>query len=329
VNPSRSNSAELIRRHCISEMSKHNTDCKCTSTRVLPSFLGIGAMRCGTTLLHHLLASHPDIYVPWKRKEVEFFDKHYGKGLAWYASFFPDAASAARYKAIGEITPRYFVRENVPELVKRHLPQAKFIVMLRNPVDRLYSHFRFNLAQYGHRINFSDFISRDSPAVRRGLYAQQLTRWLRLFPEKQFLVFVFEELISDPAAALDKLGGFLGVEAVNFDKQVFDRKPAASLIPRFPQLYSTGIWLRKFLRDRDFDRTYAILRVGRRLLRTPSRSKALRGLTAEERAELYRIYANDISDLETILRRDFDIWRPSSAKIGSFRGPESASTNGV
>lgn len=274
-------------------------------------------MRSGTTLLHRLLDTHAAIYVPRKRKEIHFFDKNYDKGLSWYAEFFPGETCASKYSAIGEVTPRYVFEEEVPRLVKATLPDAKFILMLRNPVDRLYSHYRFASARSGKNISFHDFASGDAPAVRRGFYAQQLTRWLNLFSRDRFLILLFEEFTGDPDAAVERLAGFLGVDAQGFDKRVFAQKAAASFSPRLPRLYKAGIWLQKFLIERDLDRTYAILRAGRGFLKKSSRSVSTPKLTMPVRRELYATYAKDISNLETLLERNLEIWRPreSSASI--------------
>jgi hypothetical protein len=96
----------------------------------LPTFLGIGVPRAGTTWLHGLLDSHPDVYVPSRRKEVSFFDLHYGRGVEWYKRFFPADSETARYQAIGEITPFYFYGRDCPERISR-MSVSKLLLMLR------------------------------------------------------------------------------------------------------------------------------------------------------------------------------------------------------
>ena len=83
----------------------------------LPTFLGIGAMRAGTTWLHDLLASHPDVFVPARRKEVNFFSFYYERGLSWYERFFPPESEAQNYRAIGEISPIYLYCDPCPERI--------------------------------------------------------------------------------------------------------------------------------------------------------------------------------------------------------------------
>ena len=73
----------------------------------LPTFLGIGVPRAGTTWLHQLLSAHPDVFLPSRRKEVRFFDRHHEEGQGWYEGFFCPPDEADRYSAIGEISPQY------------------------------------------------------------------------------------------------------------------------------------------------------------------------------------------------------------------------------
>ena len=68
----------------------------------LPTFLGIGVPRAGTTWLHQLLSAHPDVFLPSRRKEVRFFDRHHEEGQGWYEGFFCPPDEADRYSAIGE-----------------------------------------------------------------------------------------------------------------------------------------------------------------------------------------------------------------------------------
>ena len=84
---------------------------------LLPTFLGIGAARSGSTWLHRLLLSHPDIYVPRQRKELSYFDHDYDRGLAYYEAFFPPANQSSVYRAIGEVTPTYLYCAECPERI--------------------------------------------------------------------------------------------------------------------------------------------------------------------------------------------------------------------
>ena len=107
----------------------------------LPTFLGLGAMKGGTSWLHVQLEAHPEVYVPYQRKEIHYFDDLYKNGDEWYQNFFPSPEHARKYKAWGEITPEYLLVPHVPERIHQLVPDCKFIVFLRNPADRLFSHY--------------------------------------------------------------------------------------------------------------------------------------------------------------------------------------------
>src|SRR5437879_9845243 len=120
--------------------------------RLLPDFIIIGTQRGGTTSLYSYLASHPSVG-PASTKEVHFFDNKYTKGLAWYRAHFPSAIEKYYAEHIqkrkfitGESSPYYLFHPHVPKRVAKDVPHAKFIVLLRNPVDRAYS-------QYNHAVD--------------------------------------------------------------------------------------------------------------------------------------------------------------------------------
>src|SRR6266508_2090579 len=104
----------------------------------LPSFLGIGVPRAGTTWLYELLRTHPDVYVPLRRKELSYFDLHYNRGVEWYSKFFPPDHEVSRFRAVGEISPYYFYCPDCPARIA-DLGIAKLVLKLRHPVDRAWS----------------------------------------------------------------------------------------------------------------------------------------------------------------------------------------------
>lgn len=108
----------------------------------LRNFLIVGAMRCGTTFLAHCLGAHPDIYIP-RAKEIHYFDVHFEKGPEWYKRKF---SGAKKEHAVGEATQSYMYLDYVPPRIASLLPDARLIAILRNPVDRAYSHYWFHRA---------------------------------------------------------------------------------------------------------------------------------------------------------------------------------------
>lgn len=207
--------------------------------RVLPDFLILGAMRSGTTSFYDYVCQHPRV-PPAFKKEIRFFDRHLAEGLDWYRAHFPLARHLlGRERQMGgraltgEATPYYLFHPDVPRRVQEHLPQARFLVLLRNPVDRAYSHHAHQLARGRETLPFGEACAREEERLRgeterlaadphyrserhrrqsylsRGRYAEQLERWFARFPRERFLILQSEWFFREPQAAMDLTCRFL------------------------------------------------------------------------------------------------------------------------
>ena len=217
--------------------------------RILPSFAVIGAQRAGTTSLFDDLLHHPEIAGPsgedkrlmWPEKELDFFSNRYYEGLGWYRGFFPTTVSrrrarrAGRSLIAGEATPFYLVHPGAPERMAATLPGMRLVVLLRDPVARAYSHYQLNRRTGLEPLSFEDALASEedrlagegdrlradpryrSPAFRlysyftRGLYAEQLERWLAHFPREQFAIYSAEEFFARRDEVYREIVAFLGV----------------------------------------------------------------------------------------------------------------------
>jgi hypothetical protein len=212
--------------------------------RPLPDFLILGAQKAGTTALYAYLRWHPHVTGP-SFKEVSFFDRHYAKGERWYRAHLP----VRRRSRVGEASPSYLFHPLAPERVAGMLPGARLIALLRNPVDRAFSHYQHEVALGREPLSFEDAIDREhermqgelermlqDPSyfslawwnytyVARGRYAEQLERWFAAFPREQLLVLFTEELSADTAATYRRVLDFLGVGARDLESypRIFDR----------------------------------------------------------------------------------------------------------
>lgn len=214
------------------------------SDQTLPHFLIIGAQKCGTTSLFYYLSQHPDLVLP-ASKEIHFFDLNYHKGLPWYMGQFP-RKNVLTCKHTGEASPYYLLHPLVPERVALHLPDVKLIVMLRNPVDRAYSHFMHEkklgnepLSSFEEAIELEPSRIADEERrlmnreieismayqchsyTSRGLYFEQITRWLRFFPLSQFHFIKSESFFKDAKKEMERVYPFLrlrNILPVNFEK---------------------------------------------------------------------------------------------------------------
>lgn len=166
-------------------------------------------------------------------KEIHFFDAAFEKGIGWYRAHFPppDTAEGGGTLA-GESTPYYLYHPLVPERAARVVPAARLIVLLRNPVDRAYSHYHHELRLGTECLPFEealkaeddrlhgdgteegrDFAHRHFSYLSRGLYAEQLARWRGHFDPQQLFVLKSEDFFDAPLVALAAVLRFLGLPA--------------------------------------------------------------------------------------------------------------------
>ena len=275
---------------------------------VLPNFLGIGAQRSGTTWLDRQLRSHPQVYLPERRKEVHFFDRYYERGLDWYLRFFPPAAEAAKYRCIGEITPMYFYHAQVPERIHALLPACRFIALLRDPTERAYSQYSLHVQSKGEGRPFRDFFKQEPDVLGRGLYFQQIKRYLHYFPLHSFLFLIFEHTISHPAVALRQVAEFLSIDPESFDYDKATTKANVSHRVRFTGSSALMHRYAEFLRHHDLD---WLVRKSKALglQRFWGNAGNLPRISAEVRAELITHYRQDIDALEELLGKDLSAWK--------------------
>jgi sulfotransferase family protein len=216
--------------------------------RPLPDFLILGAQKAGTTALYAYLRRHPGITGPsWK--EVSYFDRHYARGPSWYRGNFPNLLRT-RGELVGEASPSYLFHPLGPERVKELVPEARLVALLRNPVDRALSHYHHEVALGREPLSFEEALAAEEQRLEgeeerlrtdpryfsrawwshtykaRGLYAEQLERWLELFPREQLLILPSEELLAEPQRAYAQVLDFLGAPPHRLDAypRVFERQ---------------------------------------------------------------------------------------------------------
>ncbi len=192
----------------------------------MPDFIIIGAPRSGTTSLYNYLTAHPCI-APALRKEVHFFDENFEKGITWYRAHFPTLLSkyyATRVRRqnfiTGEATPYYIFHPLVPKRLSETIPTVKLIVLLRNPVDRAYSQYRYKLRGgvfeslsfedvLAHEVELlgsgTEIIYRHYNCLSKGIYVDQLEGWTSRFPREQLLILKSEDFYADPQAVLKRV----------------------------------------------------------------------------------------------------------------------------
>jgi hypothetical protein len=221
----------------------------------LPDFLIVGAQRCGTTSMYDYLVRHPKVLAAL-RKEVHYFDNHFHRGVSWYRAHFPVPNRFAREGAIrGEASPYYLFHPHAPRRIAGLLPRCRLIVMLRNPVDRAYSHYLHGIRRGYESLPFEEAIAtRDRIAeaeeermlrdesyrsldhqhysyLRRGIYHKQIRRYLQLFDREQMLVIVSERFFADTTEAVQCTLAFLGVDDPAWRPKAFPERQSFGPYP--------------------------------------------------------------------------------------------------
>ncbi len=210
-----------------------------------PDFLILGAQKAGTTSLFDYISKYSENFVPPQSKELQFFTERYAKGLPWYRARFPLVKKKGHIT--GEATPDYLFFGECAARVYRHYPQMKFIVLLRNPVERAFSQYNFqnnsdkvkdsdqrsfinavkdeiNILNNESNIEKCVIFSNEKKYfsyVERGLYFKQLKKWFYYFPKSSFMIIDSESFYSDPQSYLVNLSKFLGLKLKNLDEVVF------------------------------------------------------------------------------------------------------------
>ena len=202
--------------------------------RKKPDFIVIGVQKGGTSSMYRYLESHPGLKLSY-RKQLHFFDKNPHKGMGFYLASFPLRAGNNAYKT-GEASPFYIYHPHVPQRILDALPETKIIAMLRNPIDRAYSHYVMKVdqgwektptfeeaidleqqrisADYQRMVEDPSFYSNDVrnfSYLTRGHYYEQLKRWFDIYDRDQILVLNSEAFFADPMAGLRKVYDFIGI----------------------------------------------------------------------------------------------------------------------
>jgi len=173
--------------------------------------------------------------VPALRKEIHFFDQNYSRGLIWYLAHFPTRDNTV---ISGESSPHYYIFPEAARRISHDLPETRLIMLLRNPIDRAYSHYQHEVALGYEKDSFEEAIKREfyvdgsvwiSQDLRpngiseyvhhsylsKGLYAKHLRCWLDCIPRKRFLMLKSETFFDTPEQTMMKVYDFLGVESVD------------------------------------------------------------------------------------------------------------------
>jgi hypothetical protein len=299
----------------------------------VPNFLLLGAAKCGTTSLAHYLTQHPDVFFSTP-KEPLFFEADYEKGLDHYWATYFRGWSGQR--AIGEGRVWNLYLPFVAARIRESLPEARLVAILRDPVERAYSHWWQRYSRGQESLDFAAAVTADRARIERGegfegeegarrwneglvrgespstdhrvlldlgFYAEQLERYRALFPAAQLQVVFYEDLAQRLPAMMSEIFGFLGVDPAAPVGDASPRNVRAETVrsPRARRLFlaAHSLGLRRLVPG-------PLRRASLGLLERPGRRPAPDpGL----RRELVAYYEPHTARLERLLGRDLSTWR--------------------
>lgn len=287
-----------------------------------PNFFIVGAAKAGTTSLHEYLKNVPGIYMsPYK--EPHYFapnvvPSRYYKKIQKEEDYVRLFEHVENEIAIGESSVSYLWDRESPKLIKNASPNAKIIMILRNPIERAYSHYLHHSRVGYDSVDFYEAIKRDYQKKNKlwqipdlyvypGLYYEQVKRFLDAFGPESVKILIFEEFIKDTVGKVKEVMQFLGVnsevpkEAGNLYNPYY--VPRSSLSPRIMNFLT--ILANK--NEASFALTHnaisvdTLMKIFTRILWKRSTTK--QKIPEKARQFLDDIYEDDVKRLESLISR--------------------------
>jgi hypothetical protein len=273
----------------------------------LPALFFVGPPRTATTWLHSVLKDRMSLP---RLKETYFFDKLYWRGFNWYLAHFSESESG-RIRA--EIGPSYFFSAPARERIHAAAGDVRIVVTLRDPIERLHSLYKMRYANAAFRWSFEEACQRDAELRSTGECAPHLAAWRQRFGQHHVTTLLYEDLLADPQAWIDRVCAFCGIPGFQLIAAQMGpvHSSGTSVIPRHPRWTRLGVSVGNWIYDQEWERAVALikrLRLRRLFLESGTRFPKL---DREVEQRMRRKLAPDIEELESMLGRDLAMWKPS------------------
>ena len=229
---------------------------------IYPSFFVLGAQKCGTSTIHNWLAQNPNLCLP-EQKESHYFSNelNYKKGLKWYDGWFKGESNKIRV----EVDPSYlFIKETASRMRETINSNIAFIIIIRDPILRAYSHYRMSVQRGLESLNFIDAITREKNRlevdydnisllnhsyITRGKYNEQIKHYRTIFPDSKILFLKFNDLFTSKSRLImyRNICHFISIhpeiKKINLDIQ--SRPASKSRFIWLSKLIHKNSWLKK------------------------------------------------------------------------------------
>jgi hypothetical protein len=290
----------------------------------LPNFLIVGAAKSGTTSLYEYLKQHPEIFMPaWKEPSL-FISDPYGplhriKKKNYYGIIFSESAG---FPAVGEASTSYLYDEASPEIIRNCLGEIKIIIALRDPVQMSYSLYNHQVRKGGETLKtFEAALANENKRIlsknfqkkcygwhanyyyyHRGLYYEQVKRYLKTFGSSNVMIIFFEELVKNPIKTSQKIYGFLNVDCT-FIPAIKIHNPRGSIL-KIPEFWrDRGLFIKtaSFILSKNFIKKFSHLI---RIFNQPPPAK----INAITEKKLRSQFYTNILKLESLIHQDLSAW---------------------
>jgi len=272
---------------------------------MLPDFLIIGAMKCGTTSLYNYLRDHPEIAMS-QRKEPSYFCHSYDRPLSWYESLFPEKKDAALGEASTHYT-KYPIHQGIPARIHDVLPSVKLIYLVRDPVERIVSQYVHKRSHDEETRSLPDCLElkETNPYIAYSSYAEQVKQYRSYFEDEQILVVDAHKLKHERQKTLAGIFDFLGVKPLQLDEEKVQEESNQSA----GSTERAGI-VRALVQVSWLHRAYATVPEGVRdvlkpLYRSPVQKPEIE--TGKKEA-LYEYFHPEVEWLRQYTGEEFDAW---------------------
>jgi len=291
-------------------------------------FVGIGAPKCATTWLTKCLAEHPQVFLPEGNEinELNYFSRNYTDqkseyeryGLKRYMKFFKKCDF--KNKVVGEMSTRYLYEKRVAKIIKKHFPNVKILVSLRNPVERAYSKYLVekNFILTEKEDSFEKAFYKRESYKKEGLYYKYLKYYFDLFPQKNIKIILVDDIKKNPKKTVQEVYKFLGVNE-NFipptvnkkvneaarTKNILLRKTINFFSEKTYQLEKIGFGSFRFFLKRKLKMSHLVPLINKMNSEPVQKPK----LKEDIRCQIKKEFREDIEKLEKLIGRKLDQWK--------------------